>query len=68
MKTKTYDVHFNDDNDSNGKGFKQSINYCLDYIEANNGSNDSYFSDYKSGTVSVVCNETGDTVFETQVK
>lgn len=27
---KTYDVHFNDANDSNNKGFKESFEYCND--------------------------------------
>ena len=65
---KTYDVHFNDSNDSNSKGFKLSIDECKDYINSNNGTNDSYFADYKGGTVSVVCNETGDVVYEENIK
>lgn len=65
---KTYDVHFNDSNDSNSKGFKLSIEECKDYINSNNGTNDSYFADYKGGTVSVVCNETGDVVYEENIK
>ena len=65
---KTYDVHFNDDSNSNSKGFKQTLDFCRNYIETRNGSNESYFPDYKGGTVSIVCNETGETVFETEVK
>lgn len=64
MKAKTYDVHFDDANDSNNKGFSQTFDYCKSYIESNNGSNESYFGDYKGGTVSIVCNETGEIVFE----
>ena len=29
---KTYDVHFNDANDSNSKGFNESFEYCKNYI------------------------------------
>jgi hypothetical protein len=65
---KTYDVHFNDDKDSNNKGFKESITYCKNYIKLNNGSKSSYFANYKGGTVSVVCNETGETKYVTIVK
>ena len=65
---KTYDVHFNDNNDSNSKGFKVSLKEAKDYIKSNNGTNNSYFADYKGGTVSVVCNETGETVYEVKVK
>lgn len=70
MKTKelTYDVHFNDSTDSNGKGFQADFDYCKNYIEQNNGTNHSYFEDYKGGTVSIVCNETGETVYEEEVR
>lgn len=64
----TYDVVFNNDTDSNCKGFKSSIEDCKKYIELNNGSNDSYFADYKGGIVSVVCNETGEEVYSEIVK
>ena len=65
---KTYDVHFNDGSNSNCKGFKKSRGFCLDYIKSmNNGTHGSYFADYKGGTVSIVCNETGESVFETPV-
>jgi hypothetical protein len=56
---KTYDVHFNDSTDSNSKGFNYSIERCMDYISAYNGTDESYFGDY----VSIVCNETGETVY-----
>lgn len=64
---KTYDVLFNDENSSNNKGFKITLDQCLYYIQQNNGTGVSYFSDYIDGTVSIVCNETGETVFETVV-
>jgi len=67
MKKKTYNVVFNDETSSNDKGFKESYNYCMNYIKSNNGTNNSYFKDYKNGTVSIVCNETGETVYETNV-
>jgi hypothetical protein len=65
---KTYDVHFNDANDSNNKGFKESFEYCKDYIESYNGTDESYFADYKGGVVSIVCNETGEEVYSEEVK
>ena len=65
---KTYDVVFNDENDSNSKGFAETIEYCKDYIEANNGTDKSYFSDYKGGVVSVVCNETGEEVYNEVIR
>ena len=63
----TYDIFFNDDVNSNNMGFKQPLVYCKDWIENHNGSAHSYFEDYKGGTVSIVCNETGETVFETEI-
>jgi hypothetical protein len=69
MKTmKTYNVHFNDSNDSNDKGFKLSFEDAKAYIESNNGTNNSYFEDYKGGIVSIVDNETGETVYEEEIK
>jgi hypothetical protein len=65
---KTYDVHFNDETDSNDKEFAKSFEYCKDYIETHNGTDHSYFEDYKGGTVSIVCNETEEVAFETEVK
>lgn len=65
---RTYDVVFNDEYDSNSKNFVgASYDYCKGYIESNNGTNESYFADYKGGTVSIVCNETGETVYEEEV-
>lgn len=65
---KTYDVVFNDDCSSNNKGFRESLQYCKDYISCNNGTNNSYFKDYKGGIVSVLCNETGESVYDEIVK
>lgn len=63
----TYDIHFNDSENSNSKGFNKSEEECMDYIETYNKTNHSYFGDYKGGIVSIVCNQTGETVFETEV-
>jgi len=65
---KTYDVHFNDNNDSNSKGFKMTIEEAKSYIKTNNGTASSYFADYKGGSVSIVCNETEEVVYEEEVK
>ena len=64
----TYDVYFNDDNDSNNKGFKYSLEDARGYIDSYNGTNESYFEDYKGGVVSIVCNETEEEVYSTEVK
>lgn len=65
---KTYDVVFNNDTASNWKGWEETKEYCLNYIEMYNGTNESYFADYKGGIVQVVCNETGEVIFEERVK
>lgn len=62
MNTLTYDVQFDNNENSNSNGFKSSLQECKDYIAQNNGTNKGYFADYKGGTVSVICNETGKTV------
>ena len=64
----TYDVHFDDENNSNCKGWAISLAECKDYIDAYNGTNESYFADYKGGTVSIYCNELDKIVYETEIK
>ena len=61
---KTYDLQFGDNNNSNNKGFEATLKYCKNYIKDYNGTNNSYFEDYKGGIVSIICNETEEVVFE----
>ena len=65
--TATYDVFFNDESDSNNKGWNATYNECLDYIDRYNGTNESYFEDYKGGTVSIYNNSTEETVYEIEI-
>lgn len=65
---KTYDIHFNDSTSSNNKGFAMSLMEAKEYIKLHNGTNMSYFADYKGGVVSIVCNETGETVYEESIR
>lgn len=65
---KTYDVYFNSETSSNNKGWKETYDYCREWIRENNGTGHSYFEDYTGGMVSIVCNETGETVFEERVR
>lgn len=65
---KKYDVVFDDDSDSNSKGFRESYQYCLDYILMNNGTEWDYFADYKGGIVSIKDTETEETVYSEDVK
>lgn len=65
---KTYDIHFNDSENSNNKGFAISLDEAKAYIDANNGTDDySYFASYKGGIVSIVCNETGEEVYSEEI-
>lgn len=68
MTTYTYDIFFNDDYSSNNKGFEMTKGEAIDYIKTHNGTNYSYFEDYKGGIVSVVCNETGEEVYFEEVR
>ena len=63
----TYDVIFNDDNSSNRKGWHQTFEYCKNYIERNNGTNNSYFADYKGATFSSYCNEPDEEVYTYEI-
>ena len=64
----TYDVYFDDDNNTSGKGWKESYKYCKDYIEMYNGTNEGYFECYKGGIVSIYCNEIDEEVYSERVK
>ena len=65
---RTYDVCFNNSENSNSKGWHESLEYCKEYIRENNGTNNSYFADYKGGVVSIFCNETEEDVYTQVVK
>lgn len=67
-KNKTYNVCFDSETKSNDKGWKESYQYCKDYIDSNNGTNNSYFADYKGGIVSIYCNETEEVVLLETIK
>ena len=64
--TKTFDVVFNDDIDSNCKGFEQDAADCYTWIQ-NNKNSDINFKDYATGTVTIVCNESGETIQEIDI-
>ena len=64
----TYDVYFNDSENSNNKGFNMTLEEAKEYIRIYNGTNESYFADYKGGTVSIVCNENGEEVYNTTIR
>lgn len=66
---KTYDIVFNDERNSNSKGFAESLDYCKEYIARNNdGTGESYFADYEGGIVQIIDNLTGEVVYEEPVK
>ena len=66
--TFTYDVVFHSDDADNSKGWQESYDYCKAYIEANNGTDESYFADYKGGIVAIYCHETGEEVYQEVVR
>jgi hypothetical protein len=63
----TFDIIFDDDNSSDDLGFYNDFNYCFDYINKYNGTNHSYFADYKKGSVSIYCNELAIIVYTTEI-
>ena len=65
---KTYYVQFSDYDKIKSKGWSMPYDYCKSYIEYNNSTNNSDFADYKGGTVSIVCNETGEVVYHEEIK
>ena len=67
-KILTYDVIFDDDESSASKGFEQTYDECKAYIEKHNGADGYYFEDFKSGVVSIRCNETDEVVYQEDIK
>ena len=65
---KTYNVVFNDSENSNDKGFEYSLEDAIHYVQTYNGTNESYFADYKGGIVEVVDNETGEVAYQEEVR
>jgi hypothetical protein len=65
---KTYDVYFNNDEHSNNKGFEYTLAEAKNYIKHYNGTNESYFKDYKGGLVQIIDNDTGNVVYSTKIK
>ena len=57
----------NSDTDSNAKGFRSTIQECKDWIDLNRGRKETYFGDYAGGTVSIICNEDNETVYEEDI-
>jgi GH25 family lysozyme M1 (1,4-beta-N-acetylmuramidase) len=60
----TYNVYFNDSENANDIGGKNTLEYCYSVIDLKRSQ---YFDDYKNGTVSIVCNETEKTIFEKSI-
>ncbi len=65
---KVYDVYFNDDENSNNEGWLETYGACKNYINTTNGTNESYFADYKGGTVSIYNTETEEDVYMETVR
>lgn len=63
----TYDIQFNDANDSNNKGFSLTREEAIEKANDMLLTRDSYVNDYVGGTISVVCNETGETAWEKEI-
>lgn len=68
MVKKCYDIVFHDNYNSNAKGFEETFEFCKDYIEMYNGTNHSYFADYKGGYVQIVNTITGEVDYEEDVE
>lgn len=66
---KTYDVVFDRGDSNDREGFhNKSIEFCKEYIRKNNGRYYSYFKYYIGYLVGIVCNETGECVYEEKVR
>lgn len=64
---KRFDVFFDDESSSNNKGFKESFEFCKNYIDSYNGSEHSYFADYKGGCVSIIDTNTYELIYTEEI-
>jgi hypothetical protein len=62
---KTFDIQFHDYFDSESKGWKESLEYCMNYIEIHNNGKNKDWTAYD--IVQVVCNETGEVYHEESI-
>lgn len=65
---KTYDVLFNDSNDSNNQGIHGTFEECMNWIEWNRNDKSTYFGDYSGGVVSIICEQTSETVYMEDIR
>lgn len=63
-----YDVVFHGAANDNDKGMNASYSECLEYIQIYNGTDRSYFADYKGGTVCIHSLKRGVDVYEEEVR
>lgn len=64
----TYDIFFHSNTSVDNKGFHISLQDAKDYIKTHNGTDHSYFADYKGGNVCIVCNQTDEEVYSEIIK
>lgn len=67
ISKRTYDVQFDDDTDGNRQGINGTYQQCINWIELNRNDKSTYFGDYKGGTASIVCVETGEVVYSEEI-
>ncbi len=63
MENRTFNIVFNDSENSNDLGLKQTFEYCFNWIKIHNGTHHSYFKDYPNGVVEIYCNETDELIY-----
>jgi hypothetical protein len=67
VEKQTYDIYFHSNDSSMNNGFRFTLEQAQNYISMHNGTNHSYFQDFKGGLVQIVCNETEEVIYETEI-
>lgn len=66
---KTYDVIFTSFTDKQNLGFYQSKYYCMKFIfESLTIENSKYYKKFVDGVVSILCNESGEIIWNYKIR
>lgn len=64
----TYSIVFNNRNETKKLNLMRDFDFCLNYIKKHNGTNYKFFKIFRPGSVRIVSDQTGITIYEARIK